>query len=184
LLAAGVYNGVVASAELYDPGTPIDSLGAARIWIGLKNSDDVGIRFDLRAETYLNGTQLIGSGELPSAAGGSSGFNNAHLYAVPQTLIGSPSFGSGDTLSIKVLVRNACTGSGKNSGTARLWYNEVGAASGFDATIASPETYYLRSGSALTTTPGTSPRLSADSAAGAKCSAYKTFGTWTVVPVP
>jgi hypothetical protein len=42
--------------------------------VGLKNSDDVGIRFDLRAEVYRNGTQLAGSGEVASVPGGSSGF--------------------------------------------------------------------------------------------------------------
>jgi hypothetical protein len=37
-------------------------LSAAKVWVGLKNSDDVGIRFDLRAEVYANGT-LVASGQ-------------------------------------------------------------------------------------------------------------------------
>ena len=27
-----------------------------KVWVGLKNSDDVGIRFDLQAKAYLNGS--------------------------------------------------------------------------------------------------------------------------------
>jgi len=48
-------------------------LGPVTIWVGLTNSDDVGIRFDLRAEVYKAGT-LVGSGQVNSVAGGSGGF--------------------------------------------------------------------------------------------------------------
>ena len=161
-------------------GNPLSSLGPANVWVGLKNSDDVGIRFDLRAEVYRNGTQLVGSGEATSVAGGSSGFNNARQDAVVLTPVDGATFGSGETLSIKLLVRNACTGSGKNSGTARLWFNDSAANSGFDATIGSPHTYFLGDGFALATTPGPGPKKTIDVAAGAKCSAFKSFGTWSI----
>ena len=46
--------------------------------MGLANSDDVGIRFDLQAIVSVNGSP-VGSGYLDSVAGGSSGFNNAKL---------------------------------------------------------------------------------------------------------
>jgi len=55
-------------------------------------------------------------------------------------------FSSGDTLSLKVYVRNACTGSGKNSGRARLWFNDSAANSRFNATVGSSSTYYLLGG--------------------------------------
>jgi hypothetical protein len=156
------------------------SLGPANIWVGLANSDDVGIRFDLRAEVYRNGTQLVGSGEVASVAGGSSGFNNAKQDTIPLTVVGGVTFQSGDTVSIKLYVRNACSGSGKNSGRARLWYNDSVANSRFDATIGNPRTYFLRNAFVLATTPGPGLKKTIDVAAGAKCSAYKSFGTWSI----
>jgi hypothetical protein len=38
------------------------SLGPAKLWIGLKNSDDQGTNFDLRAEVYRNGS-LVAAGQ-------------------------------------------------------------------------------------------------------------------------
>lgn len=161
------------------PAAVMASLGPANVWIGLKNSDDVGIKFDLRAEIYRNGTQLVGSGQIASVAGGSSGFNNAHLDTIDLTPFGQVGFPSGSTLSIKLLVRNACTGSRKNSGAARLWYDDGAANSRFDATIGVASTYYLRSGGVLSIIPGPGPKKTTDVAAGAKCSPFKPFGTWT-----
>jgi uncharacterized protein len=159
----------------------ISSLSPANVWVGLKNSDDVGIKFDLRAEVYYNGTTLIGSGELASVIGGSSGFNNAKLDSIPLNLPTAVGFGPGDTISIKLLVRNACSGSGKNSGTARLWFNDSQANSRFDVTADDVHSdLYLLDGSALGTSAGPGPKKTIDVAAGAKCSAWKPFGTWTV----
>jgi hypothetical protein len=161
------------------PGSLLTALGPASVWVGLKNSDDVGIRFDLRAEAY-RGATLVGSGDLASAVGGSSGFNNAKLDVIPMTPLPGVTFLPGEELKIKLLVRNACTGSGKNSGHARLWFNDSAANSRFDATIGSPATYYLRSGPILATTAGSGPKTTIDVAAGAKCSAYKSFGMWSI----
>jgi hypothetical protein len=158
----------------------LTALSPARIWVGLANSDDVGIRFDLRAEVYRNGTELVGSGELASAIGGSSGFNNAKLDTIPLTLTSSPGIAAGDTLSIKLLVRNACAGSGKNSGRARLWFNDAAANSRFDTTLdGTTSDWYLRDLFALAPTPGPGPKKTIDVQSGAKCSVYKPFGTWT-----
>lgn len=154
----------------------------ARLNVGLANSDDVGIRFDLRAEVYRNGTQLLGSGQLSSMAGGSSGFDNSVGLSVPLSLGVPAGVASGDTISVRLLVRNACAGSGKNSGRARLWYGDANADSRFDvisaAGIKTP--YYLGFG-VLETSAGSGPRRSIDVAAGAKCSDFKEFGTWSRV---
>jgi len=83
------------------------------VWIGLKNSDDVGTRFDLRAEVYQNGTTLIATGELDSVWGGSSGFNNARLNTIPLTLIGPVGWPEGSTLTFK---RNLSKNRGKLAG--------------------------------------------------------------------
>jgi hypothetical protein len=160
----------------------LTALSPVRVWIGLKNSDDVGVKFDLRAEVYRNDT-LVGSGELVSVPGGSSGFNNANVQAVPLALSAPDpvSFGMADTLSIKLYARNACTGSGKSSGTARLWFNDAAANSRFDATLAErSRDYFLRSGFALSITLGAS-KQSVDATVGAKCGSFVPFGTWSIV---
>jgi hypothetical protein len=160
-------------------GTLLTSLGPVTVWIGLKNSDAAGIWFDLRAEFYRNGTELVGSGQLNSVPGGSSGFNNAHERVIDVTFGTPVSFLPGDTLNVTLLVRNACTGSGKNSGIARLWYNDAGANSRFIAEIGTPTTIYLVNGFGLSLAPGSGPKKTADVAAGSKCSPFKAFGTWS-----
>jgi hypothetical protein len=121
----------------------------------------------------------VGTGEVASVPGGSSGFNNAKLNTISLTPSSGVTFQTGNSLSIKAFVRNACTGSGKNSGTARLWYNDTAANSRFDIVIGSPTTRYLVDGFALSLSPGLGPKKMIDVAAGAKCSPYKLFGTWT-----
>ncbi len=164
------------------PVPQLTALAPAKVWVGLKNSDDVGIKFDLLAEAYANST-LVSSGELDSVTGGSSGFNNAHLQTVPFNSFSSVDFPSGTSLSLKVYARNACTGSGHNSGTARLWYNDSQANSQFGSTInGSAYTDYLLTGSVLGISAGSGPKATVDIAAGAKCSAFKSFGTWVITP--
>jgi hypothetical protein len=136
------------------------------------------------------GATLIGSGSLTSVPGGSSGFNNAKLNSIPLTLSTFADVSAGDTLSIKVFERNACSDSGKNSGNARLWYNGQPVDSGasrdagsrFDAAVGIDQPshdYFLRDVFKLNTTAGAS-RQSVDKSAGAKCSDFKEFGTWSL----
>jgi hypothetical protein len=66
---------------------PISPLTA---WLGLKNSDDVGLRVDVLAEVFRNET-LIASGQLGDQSTGSSGFNNARLKAIPRAWPGQSS---------------------------------------------------------------------------------------------
>jgi probable HAF family extracellular repeat protein len=160
----------------------LTALGPANVWIGLKNSDDVGTKFDLLAEVYQNNT-LIGSGHLDKVNGGSSGFNNAKLNTIPLTLFASVDWSSDSTLRIKLYVRNTCYGNTHNSGTARLWYNDVSANSKFDATINDVnQNYFFQNAFALGVTPGPGPKKTIDLAVGAPCSPYKLFGTWSIVP--
>ena len=105
------------------------------MWIGLKNSDDVGTKFDLLAEVLKNGS-VVGSGQLNNVPGGSSGFNNAVLRTISVALSTPVGISPGDTLSIRLSVRIAVGVSGHRSGTARLWFNDDAANSRFNATIA------------------------------------------------
>lgn len=166
------------------PPNQLTALGPAQVWIGLKNSDDVGTRFDLLAEVFKNGS-LIGSGQVNNVAGGSSGFNNAKLNAINLALSGTPSFGAGSALSIRLSVRVTASG-GHRSGTARLWFNDAAANSRFSATIGGvTKNYYLRKLSnslVLTTATGSTPKVTidvfVDRAVGGN--PFKPFGTWAI----
>jgi hypothetical protein len=163
------------------PSAQLTALSPARVWIGLKNSDDVGTRFDLLAEVY-KGNELISSGQVNSVPGGSSGFNNAKLDTIPFSAFAPVNAPSGSQLKLKLYVRNTCTGPTHNSGTARLWFNDSAADSRFDATINSTTSdYFLRDGFLLTTAVGPGPKKTIDVAAGSPCSPFKPFGTWTAV---
>jgi dipeptidyl aminopeptidase/acylaminoacyl peptidase len=162
------------------PPTLLTAISPAKIWVGLKNSDDVGTKFDLRAEVYKDNT-LVSSGQVNSVSGGSSGFNNAKLDAIAFDPFVPVVFTPGSQLKLKLYVRNTCTGPTHNSGTARLWFNDSAANSRFDATIGgSTSDYFLLDNFLLGTSVGPGPKKTIDVAAGAKCSPFKSFGTWTL----
>jgi hypothetical protein len=154
------------------------------VWVGLANTDDAGIRFDLKAILTKSGSQ-IGSGQLGSVtAVGSIGFNKATLHKIPIFSSLGP-VNAGDAVAVEVLVRNSCAKSGKNAGTARLWYNgtkiDTGtsrdAGSRLDPAGAGSTLYFLRSGFMLAPVSG-STRTSIDKLAGPKCGPYQSFGVW------
>jgi hypothetical protein len=155
----------------------LTGLGPAVVWVGLKNSDDVGTRFDLRAEVLLNGVS-VGSGESNHVLGGSSGFNNAVRTSIPISVPNPVDAGPGSLLAIKVSVHNTCFGRTHNSGAARLWFNDAAA----DSRVVAPSEVgiqYLLRELTLGPAPGAGPRQYIDVAAGSPCSAWKTFGTWS-----
>lgn len=183
IVAGGVPSGLIDDTWEYAgpiPENRLTALAPAKVWVGLKNSDDVGIKFDLKAEVYV-GTTLAGTSEIYSVPAGSSGFNNAKLDTIPLVLAGGPyQISSTDPLNFKLYVRNTCFGPTHNNGTARLWYNDNQANSYFGATIdTQANNYYLLNSFVLNTTAGAGPKKTIDISAGAPCSAWKLFGTWT-----
>jgi len=162
------------------PGTPA-AITSAGIWLGLKNSDDVGTVFDVLVEVLKNGA-VVGSGQLNGVAGGSSGFNNAVLRTA-SVAMGSTNFVTGDALGIRVSVRIAVGVSGHRSGTARLWYGDAGANTRALATVNNQTmSYYLSGGNVLSSAPGT-VRKTVDVLVDrlANGNAFKPFGTWTIM---
>ena len=159
----------------------LSALGSASVWLGLKNSDDVGTKFDLLAEVLKNGV-VVGSGPLNDVPGGGSGFNNAVQRAISQSLSGPQSLCPGDTMSIRLSGRIAAS-SGHASGTARLWFNDAAANSRFTATVGGVTSdYYLRNGFTLATTAGPGPKSTIDVTVNRNQNgnAFKPFGTWTI----
>jgi hypothetical protein len=165
----------------------LTALGLGKVWLGLKNSDDVGTRFDLLAEVLKNGS-VVSSVQAINIPGGSSGFNNAVLRNLEMSLSGPVEFFTGDTLSFRLSVRVAALG-GHTSGTARLWYNGAAidtganrdAGSRFGATIGGvTEDHFLRNDFALNTVAGSSRRF-IDVFVNRKVGGnpFKPFGTWS-----
>ena len=146
----------------------------AKLWLGLKNSDSVGLRVDLAVRVLTDGagsgqSLFVGQGVLENQSTGSSGFNGAQLKTIDLFPSGAE-VAPGDNLLVRVYARRTCSGPGHNSGTVRLWYNGQPVDSGatrdagsrFGVTIGSTTSdYFLRQGFALETTAGSS-RLSAD----------------------
>jgi hypothetical protein len=156
----------------------------AQVWVGLKNSDAVGLRLDVKAEVRLNAT-LIGEGRLDNVAGGSSGFNNAKLHTILLSPAAAVELASGGTVGVTLSIRRTCAGGGHNSGTARLWFNDSQANSGVSlATADTPQEFFLRTGFALATTPGSGPKQTIDVGVDSKVPCpnrpFKPFGTWSI----
>jgi len=159
----------------------LTALSPGLVWLGLKNSDDVGTKFDLLAELFKSGAP-VGSGQLDNVPGGSSGFNNAVLRTINLALSAPVDICAGDTLSVRISVRIAAT-SGHRAGTARLWFNDAAANSRFGATIGGvTQSYYLTSGFPLSLGPGPGPKntidVLVDRAIGGN--PFKPFGTWSI----
>ena len=159
----------------------LTALGPAQVWLGLKTSDDVGTKFDLRAEVSRNGV-VIGSGQLDGVPGGSSGFNNAVLRTMNLALPAPVDLCPGDTLSMKLSVRIAANVAGHRSGTARLWFNDSAANSQFSTTIGGATiSNFLHNGFGLGSVAGSGPKKTidvfVDRAVGGN--PFKPFGTWS-----
>ena len=84
-------------------GPVIEALSPAKLWIGLKNSDAVGLKVDLSVE-LLEGGFAITRDVLLNQSTGSSGFNNALLKEIPFV----DSAGTHE-LTVRVSVRRTCT---------------------------------------------------------------------------
>jgi len=175
-----------------DTPEELTALSPAKVWIGLKNSDDVGLRVDLMAEVLKDGA-LIGSGQLTNVWAGSSGFNNASLQSIALALSAGPvEVPAGAVLAITVSARRTCSGPGHSSGTVRLWYSgppidsgsRRSAGSRFDATIdATSVDFFLRTGSALSQTAGTSTTAVdafVNSVEPCPARRYTSLGTWSI----
>jgi hypothetical protein len=159
----------------------LTALGPAQAWLGLKNSDDVGTKFDLRAEVLRNGV-VIASGQLDGVSGGSSGFNNAILRTINPALPAPVDVCPGETLSMKLSVRIAANVAGHRSGTARLWFNDSAANSQFSTTIDGATTAnFLLNGFGLGPVAGSGPKKTIDVFVNRAVDGnpFKPFGTWS-----
>jgi hypothetical protein len=117
----------------------LTTLGDLRVWLGLKNSDDVGTRFDLAAEVWKNGT-LVAEGETLCITGVTRNPSLAKEVTVTFQPFSPVTFdGSSDVLSLKLLTRIGTNGSGgfcgghSNAAGLRLYFDAVDRDAGFSA---------------------------------------------------
>jgi hypothetical protein len=176
----------------YDVRRTLSAVDTSKVWIGLRNSDDVGLRLDLRAELLVNGS-VTASEDLNNVDPGSSGFNSAVLNSIPLSLTAGPvDLPASSQLALRISVRRTCFGSGHNTGTAREWFNgqPIDSGAGRDAGSRVRFTlggvtgdYFLRDSSALSTTAGNA-RTSADvvvkSTESCPSRPYTTVGAWSL----
>lgn len=121
------------------------SLGPARVWVGLKNSDDQGTQFDLRVELYKNSSTLLASGETRCITGITRNPNLAKQAEIAFQPVVEESPGSGDQLSFRILTRigtnpdgTKCSGPGGSHNNAtglRLYFDSTNRPSRFGAEV-------------------------------------------------
>ena len=173
----------------------LESGNPGEMWVGLKNSDSVGLRVDLAVDVLTDDGTEIYTGFLANQTTGSSGFNNALLKTLD--LVGTEVTPLPHIKTVIVAARRTCFGTGHNNGIVRLWYNGKSVDSGsardagsrIDATLGGVAgNYYLRDNFALDLAAGTS-RLSADATLDSKSPCtdgvsldrpFTVLGTWTL----
>lgn len=190
--AADSVGNTSSTTVTYNVQRTLTAVDSAKIWIGVKSGDDEGLRLDLRAEVLVNGS-VAATGDLNNINGGGSGFNAAILQSVPLSLPAGPvDIPAGAQLAVRVSARRTCSSNGRNSGTAREWFNgqpiDSGAArdagSRARLTIAGAASdYFLRDSFGLSTIAGTA-RTSVDAvvSGSASCPArpYSVMGVWSL----
>jgi hypothetical protein len=158
--------------------------------VGIGDVSSTGIRIDLKAKLYVNDT-LVAVGQHDSlSVGVDPRYAFAKLGSIPLKLTDNEvEVTPGSELRVRVLVRNACTGSGQPSGHHPPLVQRYrpanragrhGADSCVDVTIeGSTSSYFFRSGLALDTSTGASRDWVAVDV-GDPCGPWVPFGTWSV----
>jgi hypothetical protein len=118
-------------------GGTVTALSDLHVWLGLKNSDDQGTRFDLRAEIYRN-EELVAAGLTRCIQGITRNANQAKEVAVALELPASTDFDeTEDELKLTVLTRigtnpddTKCSGH-NNAVGLRLYFDAITRAAQF-----------------------------------------------------
>ena len=120
--------------------TSVKSTGPAQVWLGLKNSDDQGTRFDVRVLLRVKGS-VVAEGLTRCVTGITRNPSNAKQVSVPFGAVAPNALGPGDEISLEVLTRigtnpddSTCGGHGNAVGL-RLYYDAVSRPSQFAVEI-------------------------------------------------
>ena len=119
----------------------LSALSSLATWLGLKNSDDQGTWFDLRAEVYKNST-LVAVSESYCIQGVTRNANQAKEVFVTFNSPSPMTFnGTSDVLSLKISTRIGTNGAGafcgghSNATGLRLYFDATSRPSKFTATF-------------------------------------------------
>ncbi len=167
----------------------------------MKNSADVGTKFDLRVEVLKNDTPvasaIVSNVTFGSYASATYSASKAVLKKINLSAVAAPGvpFGAGEALKLRVSVRIA-SASSHSSAKATLWYNLTVQTT--PAVICTRRSVGFRTGTSLVsgfvlkkTSPGSglTPQsadvvVSTGDPLGADGTRFKPFGTWIITPVP
>jgi hypothetical protein len=109
-------------------------VSALHVWVGLKNSDDQGTYFDVRAELWKNAAAIT-SGETKNIQGVTRNPDLAKEVVVTLGLASPVMFAGGDVLSLKLFAKVADSGGHANAVGLRAYYDATSRASRFGATF-------------------------------------------------
>src|SRR5688572_12774678 len=110
------------------------SLSALRIWLGITDTKDKPVQFDLRAELLKNGA-VIASGQALSVRQLQADPNIAKEVLVSFGTLQSVSLASGDILSLRVLAKESGRGKKASTGKIRLYYDSTNRPAQFGASF-------------------------------------------------
>jgi predicted extracellular nuclease len=123
-----------------NPTVSLKGTSPARLWVGLKNSDDEGTRFDVRVVLRANG-EAVAEGLTRCVTRITRSPSHALEVAVPFGSVSPNAFGPGDMLSLEVLTRigtnpdDSKCGGHSNAVGLRLYYDGLSHPSQFGAEI-------------------------------------------------
>jgi hypothetical protein len=120
----------------------LSAVGNLRLWLGLKNSDDQGTQFDVKAEVR-KGVEIIATGEARCVTGVTRNPQKAKEVAVSFAAFSPVSFGA-EQLSLRLSTRigtkadgSKCSGPGGSHNSAqgvRVYFDAVTRPAGFPVT--------------------------------------------------
>jgi hypothetical protein len=108
----------------------VDSPGDLHVWVGLKNTDDQGTYFDIRAELLKNGLAMAGC-EALNIQGVTRNPDKAKEVVLDFGTIPETEFYAGDLLSLRILAKVTDVGGHSSAVGLRLYYDSVGRPSRF-----------------------------------------------------
>ena len=157
----------------------LTEVSSANVWFGLATEADSDITFDLQTFVRVDGV-IVATRKVKDVPGGPTGLGGAVMTVLPLALTGPVDLPPGSTVSIQLLVRNACHVSLQPTGTARLWFNGQIARSVLKTKIDNVSAkLFVRGFFKLKTGAGPSELL-LDTAVGAPCGPFLPVGTWSI----
>jgi hypothetical protein len=110
----------------------VGSVTDLHVWVGLKNSDDQGTYFDIRAELLKNGT-AVASGEVTNIQGVTRNPDRAKEVVLDFGVIPEAEYNPADVLCMRVLTKVTDVGGHSSAVGLRLYYDSVNRPSRFKA---------------------------------------------------